>query len=125
MEQLVKNTRKLKVVKNTVSVSSRDPSGFLNPFEERSYRHSGRVVNPSDTPPNSRELLRNDCSCTIVKIRNVLPTLISMVTPIQIVGLFSTSENCCSVDFRAFSVFAKIKMVTCLRNRFFKISHVS
>ena len=89
------HARKMKIVKNTVSVCSRDPSGFLNPDEEQFYRHSSRVVNP-------RELLRNDCSGTIVTIRNVLLTIISIVIPTSIVGLISASDNCCSVVFLRF-----------------------
>ena len=110
------HARKLKVVKKkTILGASRDPSGFLNPGEEQSYRHSGRVVKSSKYPSNF---------CTIVTIRNVLPSIILIVITIRVVGLFSTSENCCSVSFRAFSVFAKIKIVTCLYNRLFIISHV-
>ena len=99
------HARKMKIVKKTISVASRDHSGFLNPDEEQSYRHSGRVVKSSKYPSEF---------CTIVTIRNVLPSIILIVLTIRVVGLFSTSENCCSVSFRAFSVFAKIKIVTCL-----------
>ena len=111
------HARKIKVVKKkTISVASRDPSGFLNPGEEQSYRHSVRVVKSSKYPSEF---------CTIVTIRNVLPSIILIVITIRVVGLFSTSEkNCCFVSFRAFSVFAKIKIVTCLYNQLFIISHV-
>ena len=81
--------------------------------------------NTRDTPPLSRESLCNNCSCTVSTIRTGLPTKMSMLILIRVIGLFSASENCSSDDFRAFSVFAKTKMVTCLYNQFFKISHVS
>ena len=81
-------------LKKTISVASRDPSGFLNPGEEQSYRHSGRVVKSSKYPSKFY---------TIVTIRKVLPSIILLVITIRVVGLFSTSEkNCCFVSFWRF-----------------------
>ena len=82
------HARKIKIVKKkTISVASRESSRFLNPDEEQSYR-------------------------TMFTIWNVLPSIILIVITIRVVGLFSTSENCCSVNFRAFSVYAKSKIVS-------------
>ena len=44
------HARKLKLVEKTVSVPSQEPSGFLNPDEEQTYRHSGRRVKSSRCP---------------------------------------------------------------------------
>ena len=45
-----RHSRKIKVVKIELKFPSRNPSGFWNPDEERSYRLSGRLIKLSQYP---------------------------------------------------------------------------
>ena len=47
-------------------------SGFLNPGAEMYSSQPGRVAKSPVSPPVYRELLCNDCSCTIVTTRSAL-----------------------------------------------------
>ena len=64
------HARNLKVVKNIVSVSSRDISGLPNPDKCILIVSQEGNQNPPDTIPNSRELLSNDCNNNINRNSN-------------------------------------------------------
>ena len=97
---------KLKVVEIQCSLFLLRPPGFSNPVKELFSWHSRRVVDLPNSPLISRELLRNDCSYTIVKFRNVVPQIFQLRLchlMYFLVRLVCFSETRCS-DFRGFSV---------------------
>ena len=112
----------LKVGKSKVYCLSQDPSGFSNLVKELSSGQSGRVADLPNSPPNFRELLGNNCSCTSVKNWSVLRILMNTIFVVHGISsrvscfnrqkmlffLIPTSKNC-RCDFPAFSVVAKFK----------------
>ena len=123
---------KLKLSKLNVQCLSQYPSEFSNPVEKLSSLQSGRVADLPNNPPNSRELLGNDCSVTS---RSVLRILISFAVFISyilflsakiVVALITTSENRRS-GFRAFLVVAKIqgRELSLFSNEISKITFVT
>ena len=68
------------MLKFSVYLLPREPSGFSYLVKELSSWQSGKVADLPDSPPKSREFLGNDCSSTTVTTRSVLRIVMKTVS---------------------------------------------